>query len=390
MVVNRFMAVYYNYISGGGDALNNSLSGGGIHDGIHINYFILDDGVYDPIDLSTGLITNNRTSVIISSANGPNNCIIDGGTTWENDIFNGTLISAGTRCFDSYKLRVTFTLSCIGITFRNGYAVDGSAFLFYTATGKHLNQCVIKNMYGSSSYGSIVSSYSGNTMVENKTIVRNVVGKNNPLGIRTSYNDCLVENITATYLLNSSNNFLNSIARNCKLSRISRYGKDSYNNLFYNLSTSSNELFDLQRDSVYNNTFVITPTANITCFSSFNQTHSIFVTNNIFATTNGKKITIGTTRSGTALSVCNNYAPAYTGGNQIDCLTGNDPGFISAEIENFHLAKTSPCISAGNYSYVQTAKDIDNNTYKNPPSIGCYQYIQKLSQLPNYEHPCGI
>lgn len=58
--------------------------------------------------------------------------------------------------------------------------------------------------------------------------------------------------------------------------------------------------------------------------------------------------------------------------------------------ENYHLAKGSPCIGAGNAEYLQSATDLDGKEWKTPPSIGCYEFYGSKKYLPSSLHPLGV
>lgn len=53
-------------------------------------------------------------------------------------------------------------------------------------------------------------------------------------------------------------------------------------------------------------------------------------------------------------------------------LIGEEPAFIDAENNNYHLSKDSPAIGAG-VAYEGIGLDLDGVSFSDPPSIGCYE-----------------
>lgn len=54
-------------------------------------------------------------------------------------------------------------------------------------------------------------------------------------------------------------------------------------------------------------------------------------------------------------------------------LIGEEPAFIDAENNNYHLSKDSPAIGAG-VAYEGIGLDLDGVSFSDPPSIGCYEF----------------
>ena len=94
------------------------------------------------------------------------------------------------------------------------------------------------------------------------------------------------------------------------------------------------------------------------------------------------------------MTVANNYARAFSGdaAHLISNVVGVDPVFVDRDNENFHLFRSSDCIAAGNTDFLSALVyqcDLDGKPWKEPPSIGCYQY-QPKAEMPNRLNPLGI
>lgn len=331
---------------------------------------------------------------------GPENCIIDGQGKYLNNEFDylatsvSSIVSAGTCCF-TCNLSSHNYVDVNSITLRNGYvsaAKNASSFYIAKASGFRATDCIVERMFHTGSRSGIIRCVSGTGHLYNCRIRDIATSTSQILGFGIWYHACVFERIRCNNeLIESAATIFNSVFKDIKCNNIIGYGSGSAsipsisNSLLYNIHVTSGILFALQRWSVLNCTFVISSDSDIAIGNSFNTTtHPIIIGNNIFVSSNGKKITLYTDKYD-KLSVYNNYCSGYSGEKEIDCLSGTDPGFTDPENGDFHLLDTSPCISAGNYSIMYSSKDLDKRPFETRhPSIGCYQWQKKKNaHIPN-------
>ena len=55
------------------------------------------------------------------------------------------------------------------------------------------------------------------------------------------------------------------------------------------------------------------------------------------------------------------------------CITNQDPKFVDATAQNYHLQASSPAIAHGDPSFVVLPNDLNNRPRPNPPSIGAFE-----------------
>jgi len=288
-------------------------------------------------------------------------------------------------------------LTCYGITFRNGYCGQqngASGVCLPSGYYKSFNNCIFERCAGSVSASNAFCSVircGGNII---RVIIRNCVGNRGAATAKATYlTNCIVENIRT---LNAATvfeetRFYNCIVRNINNGNqsLTTYSADIKQCLFYNLS-KKNRLFSSCRGNFYGNT-VILPTAVTAEIITWNTNSKLYVANNIFNTGQIRAIS-----ASPEIIVVNNYCRNAFGdatrisGNVLN--TNLDPGFIDAVNENFRLLSSSPCISAGSYEWLDSyysKRDLDKNLYKNPPSIGVYQFDYLKEIIPNEEYPLG-
>lgn len=305
-----------------------------------------------------------------------------------------SIVSAGTCCF-TCNLSSHNYVDVNSITLRNGYAsatLTSNCFYIAKASSFRVTDCIVERMFHTGKNSGIVRCASGAARFYNCRIRDIASSIHLILGSSARYDACVFERIgTSVELIGSTISIHDSVFKDIKCAGVISYGAGSAsipsisNSLLYNIHVTSGILFALQRWSVLNCTFVISSDSDIAIGNSFNQRHSIIIGNNIFVSSNGKKITLYTDRYD-KLSVYNNYCSSYSGEKEIDCLSGTDPGFVDLENGDFHLLDISPCISAGNYSIMYSSKDLDKRPFDTShPSIGCYQWQKKKknAHIPN-------
>ena len=383
------------HISGGGDALQNALLSTTYN---QINLFLIEDGIYNPLTFSSNTITANggaigfNTKFILSSVNGAENCIIDGGTIWENDEFGGTMLSAGTRCMfaDSTLTPESFNLSCCGITFRNGYTFNekGACYQFRSGGNKNFYDCIVERCFGevsaSANSPAIMVGAANNNFNCYRCKIRNNIGNRSCIAGGGYFYNCEISHIKTQY---AQSILEGAVIYNCiihdidnKTGPLTRYSNNVRNSLFYNIPAQ--HIFTSCRGSIYGSTFALSGTYTNTLVS-WNTNAKQIIANNVFSTG------VLTSRlSGPEVIVMNNYARSFSG--DADRLSGNiagyDPLFADPANLNFRLSKYSPCISAGSSEWLSgyySQYDLDKRRFKDPPSMGAYQFALRNADIPN-------
>ena len=400
-----FMATIY--VTGGGtlqSAINLAAAG---------STLLVDDGVYFPINVDKNLT--------ISSLYGYEHCIIDGGgvkrcANRTNGLVNlygftlsaGAIISGdgqtgnggGTRYFNivqdclfskcsCYNTAGAYdgndnTCSCINCRFESNYvgqyaiAVNGYYFdcYFYgnhcSSSGsqrksivfqpRHIENCVFENN-ATGSNGSII--HPNNNTISWWATVRNCIFKNNYCygSTDTCVQDAKIEN--CLFYNNGASRKFGSMTQNCGVKNCTFYGNN----------TNYGEIIRTRRN---NNSSV-----NYIDNSVFTK---IDIRGNIYA--NNQIVQIRNCRFNTYYIDKNNLSVVHF----TDCISGqaiSSAQFLNPDYENFHLSSTSPYISAGNYELIPPSrKDMNYRFYKDPPSIGCYQYHDP-GNIPNKAYPLG-
>ena len=351
---------------------------------------IVDDGVYTPISFTSDWFnTLKNKNFLLSSINGPDNCIIDGGARWVDDncLISSNLISGGTRCVYAGPTNpTTFGLSFYGFTLSNGYSDSGSAVYLQARGSQFLENCKIHNCYATNGCAGVqLVNICRLCEFDRLRGTRAVVGQQ----IYNGFLSCEIKNVIAYKDNNSiAGLFESSMLKNCLIYNINfhrsiaSYSNYIYQSIFYNLSVgtrySTENLIDANRSpAIVGNTFIYpnTVTATININNSYNGSGTRIVANNIFAIPTGRLY--GSVANQT-MSVFNNFCRYVNDTSCYNTITGTDPGFFDAANNDYHLAASSPCISAGNWSLKQNSRDLDGKLYKNPPSIGCYQYYRPI------------
>ena len=377
-----------HYVSGGGDALQNALLASASTSAVNQNHvFNIDDGVYSAITFGSWLSGWKNSSFVLSSLHGPEHCIIDGGTKWENDVFNSTLISAGSYCLftDSNAQPGSFSLNCCGITFRNAYGSNG-CITFQNGNKKTLSNCIVENVYLTTN-GAIINATGGCNSYN--ISCRNINGTRYAVGILGAMHNSLIENcVSRGSTLFNQVTMNRCIVRSCSAETFMEYAANMQECLVYDISCTR-FLRTMRFTNLAGNTLNINLLANHT-LNNFNGNGTRIIANNIFASTTNYNFTIASNINGQVMSVFNNYAAAFTGLCCNDCVTGTNPGFVDPSEEDYHLAAGSPCISAGSWARKAYSTDLDGKYWKNPPSIGCYQYYREVGGvLPHDVDPFG-
>ena len=390
------------HVSGGGSALQDALLSTVYN---ATNIFQIEDGIYNPLVFSSNTITANggaigyNTKFILSSVNGAENCIIDGGTIWENDEFGGTVLSGGKRCIIHSDTNLTpeaFSLSCCGITFRNGYVFNGSGAGMYFRSGinKFFYNCVIERCFcevsASNTYAANLYSSGNASFAFYECVFKNIIGNRGAISNGGLFYNCKIYGIKTQY---AQSIFESAFLYKCvihdidnKKGNFTNYSRAVKNCLFYNIPATM--LFASCRDSIYGNTFALSGTYTGAMFS-WNTSNKQIVANNVFSTG-----ALASRLSGPEVIVMNNYARSFSG--DASRLSGNiagyDPLFADPVNLNFRLSKYSPCISAGNANWLSgyySQYDLDKRRFKNPPSMGAYQFNIRNADMPNMAFPLG-
>lgn len=394
------MATFTTVVSGGGPALANALSSIAVN---HRNIYLVDDGIYDPLLFSNSVLSSGslgwNTQIVISSLNGPENCIIDGGTVWENDVFGSNIITPGKSCIsvDSTITPEAFKLSCYGFTIRNGYtnvagASKGAGVATLNPTNKALVNCLVERHYADLS-SLAVSTPAIRTQCYDCTI-RDIIGTRSAVADNVGFRGCLIERIShlsSSYnSIAESSTFFRCIIRNLAndCNPVFRYLQRFHSNLIYNYNGGNYGGLNTCRSSIIGNTFVLSN--NTAAVLNWNTTVPTIVANNIFV----GNWNIAARLSGPEVTVANNYARAFSGdaAHLLSNVVGVDPVFVDRDNENFHLFRSSDCIAAGNTDFLSALVyqyDLDGKPWKEPPSIGCYQYQPKV-EMPHRLNPLGI
>ena len=394
------MATFTTVVSGGGPALANALSSIAIN---HRNVYLVEDGIYDPLLFSDSVLSSGslgwNTQIVISSFNGPENCIIDGGTVWENDVFGSNIITPGKSCIsvDSTITPTAFNLSCYGFTIRNGYtnvagAAKGAGVATLGHAGKALVNCLVERHYADLS--SVATSTPAIRMQCHDCTIRDIIGTRSAVADGVEFRRCLIERIShlsSSYnSIAESSHFFRCIIRNLAndCNPVFRYLQRFHSNLIYNYNGGGNSGLNTCRNNIIGNTFVLSN--NTAAVLNWNTNASMLVANNIFV----GNWNIAARLSGPEVTVANNYARAFSGdaAHLISNVVGVDPVFVDRDNENFHLFRSSDCIAAGNTDFLSALVyqcDLDGKPWKEPPSIGCYQYQPKV-EMPHRLNPLGI
>ena len=61
------------------------------------------------------------------------------------------------------------------------------------------------------------------------------------------------------------------------------------------------------------------------------------------------------------------------------CIFNEDPLFYSISDRNYHLCPESPALGMGSSQYLIQTTDLENNPRQDPPSVGCYDYMDTSS-----------
>ena len=389
------------HVSGGGSALQDALLSTVYN---ATNVFQIEDGVYDQLVFSSNTITANggaigyNTKFILSSVNGAENCIVDGGTVWENDVFGGTMLSAGKRCLihsDTSLTPESFNLSCCGITFRNGYVFNGSGAgtFFRSGNNKMFYDCIVERCFCEVSASNTTATNffsSTGTLKGYRCKFRDIIGNRQTVANNIYLYNSEISNVKTQYAQSilEGSHIYNCIIHDIDNNKgsLTRYSGQVRNSLFYNIPAC--QLFEACRGSMYGNTFAMNGTYTGALFG-WNTNAKQIIANNVFSTG-----ALASRLSGPEVIVMNNYARSFSG--NADRLSGNiagyDPLFADPINLNFRLSKYSPCISAGNANWLSgyySQYDLDKRRFKNPPSMGAYQFNIRNADMPNMAFPMG-
>jgi hypothetical protein len=397
---------------------------------------------YSGIDCGTKKLT-------ITGMNGRDNCIIDGGHSYDE----ATDTHSGSRCIfcnDNYISTIeNFTLC-------NGYSDADGAGLYYTNS----TNCLIENCSGFN--GAIYRGTHNNSIVRNNVVSNRGGGgyyttmnncevygnfslKNGGGGDNTTFNNCRIYNNTTNgwggggiyskltdceiyeNTATSGGGTYNCILTNCIIhdNSSASYGGgcregtatdcEIYDNIANDYGAATYQTpcvrcyihgnINIKEDGVY-----ICFSGSFDCCLIFNS-----VVGSVYSSTvvsdkrnciyyGGGNVNIRNSvfyfvgESGSAMqghkADRTNYEnclfyPAVS--NLVDVeakkiLNGVDP-LLDA---TYHLQKGSPCIGAGNAEYLQSATDLDGKEWKVPPSIGCYEFYGSKKFLPSSLHPLGV
>ena len=397
-------------VTGGGDELQTAINGASANDTL-----LIDDGIY------SGVIINKNLT--LSSINGPDNCIIDGQkqkrcitnahtTYWSGyqiniyglTLQNGYVISGdgqvvasngaggGDRIYKAYDCKI---LSCSCDTGSGGgiYMLNNSNSIISNCYFEH---CYAKNYGGSANgAGKIYNSYFKNS---------NCGGWGGAIMDARGIYNCIFDHCgTGTTYVIHANNGAGSIVKNCIFkdcyapSNSLNYGLiadyQAINCLIYGTmyGTALRDSGDMFNCTCLNNTFTSNRAVYIRRSASYQSTNGTFICNNIF---DGSGVYIQGTGSKT-VHVCNNLVGTTIGhatnlSNYIEenNISGNAQ-FKDKTENNAHLIRTSEVLSGGDITYCRSSEDLEGKYWKDPPSVGCYQYTAEKQNIPNDLYPMG-
>ena len=397
-------------VTGGGDELQTAINGASANDTL-----LIDDGIYN------GVIINKNLT--LSSINGPDNCIIDGQKQ------KRCITNANTTYWAGYQINI------YGLTLQNGYVISGDGQVvasngagggdrIYKAYDCKILSCNAANGSG----GGILMLNSTNSIISNcyfeYCYAKNYGGSaNGPGKIYNSYfknsnsggwggaimdargiYNCIFDHCgTGTTYVLHANNGAGSIVKNCIFkdcyapSNSLNYGLiadyQAINCLIYGTmyGTALRDSGDMFNCTCLNNTFTSNRAVYIRRSANYQSTNGTFICNNIF---DGSGVYIQGTGSKT-VHVCNNLVGTTIGhatnlSNYIEenNISGNAQ-FKDKTENNAHLIRTSEGLSGGDITYCRSSEDLEGKYWKDPPSVGCYQYTAEKQNIPNDLYPMG-
>jgi len=288
------------------------------------------------------VITNDIT---VKSVNGPENTIISGRGPLGSNAVRGVYMSAGTL---------------EGLTVSNGHTMTS----------------------GDNDYdlrGGGVNLFGGNGVITNCIIIGNSCNRAGGGTYYGTVNNCTVSGNSAPYGGGSCYSTVNDSLINGNLA--SQSGGGAYFGTINNCTVSGNSA-DKTAGGTYAG-IVNNCTINGNSAGTYGGGTRYGAVKNCTISGNSADVRGGGTRDGTFYNsiIYYNFAPdnsnRYDGTYQYCCTTpdgtNGTANNISAEpilVSASHIATNSPCIGAGSSSYT-SGVDIDGETWKIPPSIGC-------------------
>lgn len=367
----------------GGDALQLAVNSASTGDTIQV--------WGDPALPYSGHINCVTKKLTIIGMNGKENCIIDGGHTYDE----ATDTHTGTYCVRSTNTAAMSTINFF--TIQNGSNANDNGG---GCIAMNVNNCIIQKCYANNGAGgsncnitnSIIRNNqskgngggtSGGTAV-NCEIYDNIAKINGSGGNSGTFNNCMIYNNRCE---NTNNNYgggiRNSTANNCII-RNNTNAVGNYENTYSGTYTNCLIVGGGCTGVFTNCTFVCNKNFCVYLSSGQLKNCILYNTNPSGQSMLGHNATDRTNYWNTL------FYPAVTS-NLVDAeakqiLNGVDPLLDST----YHLRKSSPCIGAGNADYLQSATDLDGKDWKVPPSIGCYEFYGSKQYLPSSLHPLGV
>ena len=398
------MAIYH--VTGGGSALNTALRNSAVTNN---SIFYVHPGIYTPYNVTTksGLsvigIGESRSDVVIR------------GLYWDGSEQKKSTAIAGTH------IDVLSNMTLSGFTRTNLSIAD----IGYEQPAKTLRDCDIFDCK------TILSSDPGikgdlfhQTAFYNCHISGCTTGSYFFYG--SVVQDCELNHNTMQYYSNagtffSSNDVRRNYAHDNFLRGYMQVNVQSYANIYENNNLNSHSFSN--SNGIFANCLFI-GNKNLNNFGYGCQyKNCVFVQNTTTETAgNLYRPNITGTSAQTQLRINNFYDVPLTSINNMQALINNsqvsgkyalaednhfgvqlaDLGFIDSENHDYRLKSDSVLISAGTtrsdftvrygskYFPSSSQLDIDGRRFKNPPSVGPYQYYKKIEgEIPNYINPIG-
>lgn len=170
------------------------------------------------------------------------------------------------------------------------------------------------------------------------------------------------------------------IIHNCKFGNEALYRTTCYNCTFVN-NTSTNYFWSgnggtansIQNCIFYKNTF---PSNRFLIANYSHPTNSNIIRNNLTDVPGSRLCRLSSDSSVSSQFIIRDNICGIT-----------DAGIKDLSANDFHLLENSPAISSGLSSALILNTDFEGKFWKNPPSIGAYQYLSNVPNAPNKIYP---
>ena len=374
-------------------AIFNVVGGAALQDAINVansgDEILVDDGVYSPITFS-----GRNIKIIIKSLNGPDNCIIDAGTYYEEET-NSWIGIRGIEGYSYYNQTIDgFTIRNCGSYSENTPLYGGGAHNVKLINckiynniasqgggcyGCYLDHCEIYNNRAAKGGGCFAGEIYFSKIYENNADLIDT-----STGGGTQFGQIYYSEIYNNYQYSTNGNYAGGGCDSSHLyfcyvhdnqSEVSKYVQTKACHIWSSLIIGSGTSIELYNSTIISNKDFCTYVGS----SDSLYRNSIF----IFTGSSGRPLqAISDSRKNYEYCLVYPYQS-----NVLDnpgMLNGVDPMLD----ENYKPIKDSPVIGAANPEYIMTEWDLARRRWnKDNPSIGCYEYKLNNFNLPNSLYP---